>query len=68
MISTAAHLQRRTRHLRRVLQRSPSGPLVHYLACIFVQQVRVPKGIIGSVYFLDRERITELVERYWKGK
>ena len=27
---------------------------------------KMPKGIIGSVYFLDRERITELVERYWK--
>lgn len=27
---------------------------------------KMPKGCIGSVYFLDRERITELVERYWK--
>lgn len=27
---------------------------------------KIPKGVIGSVYFLDRERITELVERYWK--
>lgn len=27
---------------------------------------KMPKGLIGSVYFLDRERITELVERYWK--
>ncbi|MEK6407665.1 MAG: hypothetical protein AABN34_11935 [Acidobacteriota bacterium] len=26
---------------------------------------KMPKGLIGSVYFLDRERITELVERYW---
>lgn len=24
------------------------------------------KGVVGSVYFLDRDRITELVERYWK--
>jgi hypothetical protein len=29
---------------------------------------KMPKGLIGSVYFLDRERITELVERYWKVK
>jgi hypothetical protein len=27
---------------------------------------KMPKGCIGSVYFLDRERITELVERYWR--
>jgi hypothetical protein len=27
---------------------------------------KMPKGISGSVYFLDRESITELVERYWK--
>lgn len=27
---------------------------------------KMPKGVIGSVYFLDRDRITELVERYWK--
>lgn len=27
---------------------------------------KMPKGSIGSVYFLDRERITELVERFWK--
>lgn len=29
---------------------------------------KMPRGLIGSVYFLDRERITELVERYWKAK
>ncbi len=29
---------------------------------------KMPKGVIGSVYFLDRERITELVERYWNTK
>lgn len=29
---------------------------------------KIPKGVIGSVYFLDREYITELVERYWKVK
>lgn len=29
---------------------------------------KMPKGIIGSVYFLDREYITELVEQYWKAK
>lgn len=29
---------------------------------------KMSKGIFGSVYFLDRERITELVERYWKVK
>ncbi len=27
---------------------------------------KMPKGCIGSIYFLDRERITELVERYWR--
>jgi hypothetical protein len=27
---------------------------------------KMRKGILGSVYFLDRESITELVERYWK--
>lgn len=27
---------------------------------------KMPKGVVGSVYFLDRDRITELVERYWK--
>jgi hypothetical protein len=26
---------------------------------------KMPKGCFGSVYFLDRERITELIERYW---
>lgn len=26
---------------------------------------KIPKGIIGSVYFLDRYRISELIERYW---
>jgi hypothetical protein len=29
---------------------------------------KMPKGLVGSVYFLDRERITEIVERYWKAK
>lgn len=29
---------------------------------------KMPKGVIGSVYFLDRERITELVERFWRAK
>jgi hypothetical protein len=29
---------------------------------------KMPKGLIGSVYFLDRERIAELVERFWKAK
>jgi hypothetical protein len=29
---------------------------------------KMPKGCIGSVYFLDRERLTELVERFWKAK
>jgi hypothetical protein len=27
---------------------------------------KMPRGTIGSVYFLDREAITELVERHWK--
>jgi hypothetical protein len=26
---------------------------------------KVPKGVIGSVLFLDRYRIMELVERFW---
>ncbi|NVM03975.1 MAG: hypothetical protein HWN67_16710 [Candidatus Helarchaeota archaeon] len=26
---------------------------------------KMPKGVIGSVYFLDREAIIELIERYW---
>lgn len=26
---------------------------------------KMPKGLIGSVYFLDRQRIEELVVRYW---
>jgi hypothetical protein len=26
---------------------------------------KIPKGIIGSVYFLDRYRIDELIDRYW---
>ncbi|MGD0220989.1 MAG: hypothetical protein ABSF71_01520 [Terriglobia bacterium] len=29
---------------------------------------KMPKGVIGSVYFVDRESITELVERHWKAK
>lgn len=29
---------------------------------------KMSKGLIGSVYFLDRERLTELVERFWKAK
>jgi hypothetical protein len=29
---------------------------------------KMPKGLNGSVYFLDRERLTELVERFWKAK
>lgn len=28
---------------------------------------KMPKGVIGSVYFLDKERIVELIERYWLG-
>jgi hypothetical protein len=27
---------------------------------------KMPRGCFGSVYFLDPERITELVERYWQ--
>ncbi len=27
---------------------------------------KIPKGVIGSVYFLDKYRIFELIERYWK--
>jgi hypothetical protein len=27
---------------------------------------KMPKGAIGSVYFLDRERLTELIDRSWK--
>ncbi|MFN6558784.1 MAG: hypothetical protein RMY28_003140 [Nostoc sp. ChiSLP01] len=26
---------------------------------------KMPKGLIGSVYFLDKYRINELIERYW---
>jgi hypothetical protein len=26
---------------------------------------KIPKGLIGSVLFLDRERIIEFIERYW---
>lgn len=29
---------------------------------------KVSKGVLGSVYFLDRESIVELVERYWMEK
>lgn len=29
---------------------------------------KVPKGVLGSVYFLDREAIQELVVRYWGPK
>jgi len=29
---------------------------------------KMPKGVIGSVYFLDRESIMELIERYWVGR
>lgn len=29
---------------------------------------KTPKGLVGSVYFLDREYISELVERYWKSR
>jgi hypothetical protein len=29
---------------------------------------KMAKGLLGSVYFLDRESISELVERYWKRK
>lgn len=29
---------------------------------------KIPKGVLGSVYFLDRESIVELVERYWMQK
>lgn len=29
---------------------------------------KMPRGLIGSVYFLDCERLTELVERFWKAK
>lgn len=27
---------------------------------------KIPKGLHGSVYFFDREKIIELIERYWK--
>jgi len=26
---------------------------------------KIPKGVIGAVYFLDKEKVTELIERYW---
>ena len=29
---------------------------------------KMPKGLIGSVYFLDRENIFELVERFWNSR
>jgi hypothetical protein len=29
---------------------------------------KMSNSVVGSVYFLDRERITELAERYWSGK
>lgn len=29
---------------------------------------KIPKGVLGSVLFLDRESIIELVERYWLAK
>ncbi|OYW11293.1 MAG: hypothetical protein B7Z55_19530 [Planctomycetales bacterium 12-60-4] len=29
---------------------------------------KIPKGLTGSIYFLDRESIIELVERYWMRK
>ncbi len=29
---------------------------------------KVARGLVGSVYFLDREMISELVERYWKAR
>jgi hypothetical protein len=29
---------------------------------------KMPKGVTGSVYFLDREAITELVEQHWKAE
>jgi hypothetical protein len=27
---------------------------------------KLPKGLVGSVLFLDRESILELIDRYWK--
>ena len=27
---------------------------------------KIPNGLLGSVFFLDRDRLTELVERFWK--
>ncbi len=27
---------------------------------------KLPRGLVGSVYFLDRERILELAEKYWR--
>ena len=29
---------------------------------------KIPKGIIGSVYFIDRELLLELIERHWQAK
>lgn len=29
---------------------------------------KIPKGLTGSVYFLDRERLLELVQRFWKAQ
>jgi hypothetical protein len=29
---------------------------------------KIPKGAIGSVYFIDKEKILELVEKYWLPK
>jgi hypothetical protein len=26
---------------------------------------KIPKGVYGSVYFLDKENILELIEQYW---
>ena len=27
---------------------------------------KMAKGLVGSVFFLDRESIDELIERFWK--
>jgi len=29
---------------------------------------KTPRGLVGSVYFLDRERIIEFIERFWMGE
>ena len=46
------------------LTRDGTTPLTKFALEKIVQ--KLPPGLIGSVYFIDRENIIELIDRHWR--